>query len=72
MNHVSKTLLGDRVIYYNGKDDCGHVAFVIKTHQDPHCACLTFYCPVTHQWYEAAMVRFGYQDGAPYFVNAEG
>lgn len=70
--HPDKTCLGDRVIFYRKGDDCGHVAFVIRTHDDnPHMACLVAYCPKTHQWFEATMVLFGKADDRDYFVNCE-
>lgn len=74
MAHPAKTLMADPVVYYPAPADSEskpHVAFVIRTHDDdPHCACLVFYCPVTHAWKEAYNVKFGNAgSGAPYFVN---
>jgi hypothetical protein len=77
--HPAKTLFADRVVYYTapGKGDVNwqpHVAFVIRTHDDdPHMACLAFYCPDTHAWHEAYNVPFGDRgDGGVYFTNPKG
>lgn len=74
MSHPSKTLLADPVVYYKAGNPQGHVAFVIKTHDDdPHMACLVFYCPVSHGWFEAYNVKFGPpvtdESDRDYFVN---
>jgi hypothetical protein len=76
--HPAKTLFADRVVYHANPDTHGanrpHVAFVIRTHDDdPHMACLVFYCPDTHAWHEAYDVPFGDRgDGRAYFTNPEG
>jgi hypothetical protein len=70
--HPDRTCLADRVVFYRQGDPCGHVAFAIETHaDDPHCACLVFYCPKTHQWYEALNVQFGQCADSDYFVNPD-
>lgn len=69
--HPAKTILGERVLYFPQGGLEAHVAFVIKTHDDPHMACLVFYCPATHQWKEVYNVRFGKADDRAYYVNPE-
>ncbi len=58
MAHPSKTLIGETVVYnLNGKP---HAALVMHVHpDDPHKACLVYYCPVSHAWKEAIDVEFG-------------
>lgn len=69
MSHPAKTCFADRVVYLkNGRQ---HVAFVIKTHDDPHMACLVFYCPDTHAWYEATDVKFSASPAEGCYSNPE-
>jgi len=62
MPHPAKTLFGENVVLTkNGKP---HVAFVMHTHNDdPHKACLVYYCPVTHTWKEELNATFGKGEG---------
>jgi hypothetical protein len=56
MPHPAKTCFADPVVFV--KDGTDHVAFVMKTHDDdPHMACLVYYCPVSHAWQEALDVK---------------
>lgn len=73
--HPAKTILNEQVCYFP-EDGTSHVAFVIKTHaDDPHKACLVYYCPDSHAWKEAYDVRFGKpgptEYGRDYYVNVE-
>ena len=72
MAHVAKTLLNDRVNYH--KDGKEYAAIIVKVHDDqPHVACLTYYCPDSKEWLHAEMVPFGQQTNAatPFFCNSE-
>lgn len=70
MAHPAKTLFADPVVYT--KNSKPHVAFVIKVHDDyPHMACLVYYCPDTHNWYEAMDVKFNASPTEGCYSNPE-
>ncbi len=62
MKHPAKTLMGESVVFTkNGKP---HAAIVTHTHvDDPHKACLVYYCPVSHSWQEEVGATFGKGEG---------
>lgn len=69
--HVAKTLLNDRVILH--KDGKAYAGIVVAVHEaDPHCACITYFCPETGTPLFAKMVKFtGHEtEGQPFFCNA--
>ena len=68
MNHPAKTLLGETVLLKKGGED--H-AIVIRTHDDdPHKACLVYYCPVSHTWQEEIGATFGKGEGQYHNVES--
>jgi hypothetical protein len=76
--HPDKTCFADRVVYYHKTpkgDIAQRVALVIETHaDDPHKACLIYYCRATKAWQEAYNIPFGEarkNDKGEYFVNPE-
>jgi len=76
--HPDKTCFADRVVYHHKAPNGAieqRVAFVFKTHDDdPHMACLIYYCLATKKFQEAYNIGFGEDrknDKGEYFTNPE-